>query len=113
MGVTVIGAVQDPRKEVLGVRDLFPTRVALRLSEADHVGLVLGQGARDRGARCDQIPESLPGVGYVGIDGVAEPVRVRFAHVTDERHRRRWSCDYAPAWSTVGELTGPGPERVA
>jgi S-DNA-T family DNA segregation ATPase FtsK/SpoIIIE len=112
VGVTVIGAVQDPRKEVLGVRDLFPTRVALRLSEADHVGLVLGQGARDRGARCDQIPESLPGVGYVGIDGVAEPVRVRFAHVSDE-DIVEMVCDYAPAWSAPGELTGPGPDRAA
>ncbi len=83
VGVSVIGAVQDPRKEVLSMRDLFPTRIALRLTESDQVGLVLGQGARDRGARCDQIPENLPGVGFVGLDGVAEPVRVRFAHVTD------------------------------
>lgn len=84
VGVTVVGAVQDPRKEILGVRDLFPTRIALRLSEADQVGLVLGSGARDRGARCDQIPESLPGVGYVGIDGIAEPIRVRFPYITDD-----------------------------
>ena len=65
------------------MRDLFPTRIALRMTEPEQVGLVLGSGARDRGARCDQIPESLPGVGYVGIDGVAEPVRVRFSHITD------------------------------
>lgn len=84
VGVTVVGALQDPRKEVVALRDIFPTRIALRLAEADHVGLVLGSGARDRGAKCDQIPESLPGTGYVGIDGVAEPVRVRFSHVTDE-----------------------------
>lgn len=83
VGVSVVGAVQDPRKEVVTLRDIFPTRIALRLSEADHIGLVLGSGARDRGARCDQIPESLPGVGYVGIDGVAEPIRVRFSHITD------------------------------
>jgi DNA segregation ATPase FtsK/SpoIIIE, S-DNA-T family len=84
VGVTVIGAVQDPRKEILTVRDLFPTRIALRLSEPEHVALVLGQGARDRGARCDQISEHLPGIGYVGLDGRAEPVRIRFAHVTDD-----------------------------
>jgi DNA segregation ATPase FtsK/SpoIIIE, S-DNA-T family len=84
VGVSVIGAVQDPRKEILTVRDLFPTRIALRVTERDHVALVLGQGARDRGARCDQIGEDLPGVGYVGIEGHAEPVRVRFAHVTDD-----------------------------
>lgn len=115
VGVTVVGAVQDPRKEVLSVRDLFPTRVALRLSEADHVGLVLGQGARDRGARCDQIPESLPGVGYVGIDGVAEPVRVRFAHVTDD-HIAAMITDYAPgnrSEPVAGELTGERSSEAA
>ncbi|SBW18308.1 plasmid transfer protein [Candidatus Protofrankia californiensis] len=50
-GVVVVGAVQDPRKEVLPFRDLFPVRVALRMTEADQVDLVLGDGARDRGAR--------------------------------------------------------------
>ncbi len=84
VGVTVVGAVQDPRKDVVSMRDLFPTRIALRLSEAEQVALVLGSGARDRGALCDRIPETLPGVGYVGIDGIAEPVRVRFSHVTDD-----------------------------
>lgn len=83
VGISVVAAVQDPRKEVVTVRDLFPTRIALRLSEAEQVSLVLGTGARDRGARCDEVPESLPGIGYVGIDGVAEPVRVRFSHITD------------------------------
>ncbi|MEU7679725.1 FtsK/SpoIIIE domain-containing protein [Micromonospora taraxaci] len=83
-GVTVVGALQDPRKEVLPFRDLFPTRLALRLAEAGQVGLVLAEGARARGARCDEIPESLPGVGYVGIDGEAEPVRVRFPFHSDD-----------------------------
>ncbi|MGW1347618.1 hypothetical protein ACWCOV_41685, partial [Kribbella sp. NPDC002412] len=53
-------------------------------AEAAQVGLVLAEGARARGARCDEIPESLPGVGYVGIDGEAEPVRVRFPFHSDE-----------------------------
>jgi S-DNA-T family DNA segregation ATPase FtsK/SpoIIIE len=70
VGVTVIGAVQDPRKEVVDLRDLFPTRIGLRLADATQVPLVFGPGARDNGARCDQIPEILPGVGYVGLDGV-------------------------------------------
>jgi S-DNA-T family DNA segregation ATPase FtsK/SpoIIIE len=83
VGVLVVGAVQDPRKETLSMRDLFPTRVLLRVTEPDQVTLVLGQAARDRGARAELIPESLPGVGYVGLDGVPEPVRVRFAHHTD------------------------------
>lgn len=83
VGVVVVGAVQDPRKDVLPMRDLFPTRIALRLNEAEQVGLVLGPCARNRGAYADRIPDSLPGVGYVTVDGIAEPVRVRFSHVTD------------------------------
>ena len=69
VGVVVVGAVQDPRKETLPMRDLFPTRIALRLAEAEQVALVLGPGARNRGAVCDRIPDSLPGVGYVQVDG--------------------------------------------
>jgi S-DNA-T family DNA segregation ATPase FtsK/SpoIIIE len=95
-GVVVVGAVQDPRKEVLTVRDLFPTRIALRLSESDQVNLVLGPGARNRGALCDQIPDTLPGVGYVAVDGVAEPVRVRFSHITDQ-HIAALSLEPEPA----------------
>ena len=84
VGVVVVAAVQDPRKDTVPMRDLFPVRIALRLTEADQVALVFGHGARDRGARCDTIPESLPGVGFVMVDGIAEPVRVRFAHITDD-----------------------------
>ncbi|HSE71084.1 MAG TPA: FtsK/SpoIIIE domain-containing protein [Nocardioidaceae bacterium] len=102
VGVTVVGAVQDPRKDIVAMRDLFPTRIALRLSEAEQVALVLGSGARDRGARCDAIPESLPGVGYVGIDGVAEPVRVRFSHITDA-HIDALAADHDPTSKVTGE----------
>jgi S-DNA-T family DNA segregation ATPase FtsK/SpoIIIE len=87
VGLSVIGAIQDPRKEVLPARDLFPVRIALRLTESEQVHLILGTGARDRGARADQIPYGLPGVGFVQIDGVPEPIRVRFAHVTDDHIR--------------------------
>jgi S-DNA-T family DNA segregation ATPase FtsK/SpoIIIE len=95
VGVLVVAALQDPRKEVLPARDLFPTRIALRLTDADLVDVVLGDGARERGARCDRIPETLPGVGYVALDGVAEPVRVRFSYLTDE-HIAALCAHYAP-----------------
>lgn len=84
VGVVVVAAVQDPRKDTVPARDLFPCRIALRMTEAEQVTLVFGSGARDRGARCDAIPENLQGVGYVMVDGIAEPVRVRFSHVTDD-----------------------------
>ncbi|MDR7278684.1 FtsK/SpoIIIE domain-containing protein [Catenuloplanes atrovinosus] len=83
VGVHVIAALQDPRKEVLPFRDLFPTRIALRLTEAEQVDLILGDGARNRGALADEIPETSPGVAYVALDGVREPVRVRFAYHSD------------------------------
>jgi len=82
-GVCLLAALQDPAKEVLPYRNLFPVRVALRLDEPGQADMVLGAHARERGARCDQIPPSLPGVGYVKVDGVREPVRVRAAWVTD------------------------------
>jgi DNA segregation ATPase FtsK/SpoIIIE-like protein len=83
VGVHVIAAVQDPRKDVLPFRDLFPTRIALRLTEPAQVDMVLGDGMRDRGAFCDRIPQSLPGVGYLVLDGDPTPVRGRFSHWTD------------------------------
>ncbi len=86
VGVCVFGALQDPRKEVINLRNLFPTRIALRLDESEQVDMVLGDGARDRGAVADQIsplPEVGAGVGYVRLETVPEPVRVRAAYVTD------------------------------
>ena len=54
------------------------------MNEAEEVHLFMGVGARNRGATCDLIPDTLPGVAYVAIDGIAEPIRVRFAHYTDD-----------------------------
>lgn len=82
-GVVLIGAVQDVRKEAIPLRDLFPTRVALRTTEAAHADLILGEGAYKAGATTDRIPERLPGVGYVRVDGQTTPMRVRSAHLTD------------------------------
>jgi DNA segregation ATPase FtsK/SpoIIIE, S-DNA-T family len=86
VGVCVVGALQDPRKDVISLRNLFPTRVALRLDESDQVDMVLGDGARDRGALADLIsplPGTGAGVGYVRLEGSPDPVRVRAAYVTD------------------------------
>jgi S-DNA-T family DNA segregation ATPase FtsK/SpoIIIE len=82
-GVTVIGAVQDPRKDIIPMRGLFTTRIALRLNEGEEVRMILGAAALNGGAKCHQIPKTLPGVGYVQIDGDPDIHRVRFAHVTD------------------------------
>jgi S-DNA-T family DNA segregation ATPase FtsK/SpoIIIE len=87
VGVCVVGALQDPRKDVISLRNLFSTRIALRLDESDQVDMVLGDGARDRGALADEIsplPEIGAGVGYVRLEASPDPVRVRAAYVTDQ-----------------------------
>jgi S-DNA-T family DNA segregation ATPase FtsK/SpoIIIE len=83
VGVVVVAALQDPRKEVLPFRDLFPTRIALALVEAEQTDLVLGRGARLQGADCSRISLTTPGIGWVWCDGENEPTRVRAAWVTD------------------------------
>ena len=87
VGVCVVGALQDPRKDVISLRNLFPTRIALRLDESEQVDMVLGDGARDRGALADEIsplPQTGAGVGYVRLEASPDPVRVRAAFVSDE-----------------------------
>jgi S-DNA-T family DNA segregation ATPase FtsK/SpoIIIE len=96
VGVHVLAAIQDPRKEVLPFRDLFPTRIGLRLAEASQVDLVLGDGMRDRGAWCDRIAPTQPGVGYVVLDGDPTPARVRFSYLAD--------TDIADTARTYGRL---------
>jgi DNA segregation ATPase FtsK/SpoIIIE, S-DNA-T family len=81
--VTVIAAMQDPRKDIVEFRDLFPVRVALRMVEADQANLVLGRGARAKGAACELIPRALPGVGYQVLDGEQHPTRVRASWLSD------------------------------
>ncbi len=86
VGYCVIGAQQDARKEVNNLRNLFPDRIALRLDEDEQVDMVLGDGARDRGALADQIssvPEVGAGVGFVRLEASPDPVRVRAAYVAD------------------------------
>ncbi|GAA3019759.1 hypothetical cell division FtsK/SpoIIIE protein [Actinokineospora globicatena] len=82
-GLAVLGFVQDPRKEVVPFRHLFPTRVAMRLDEHTQVDMVLGDGVRARGANAHEIPEATPGVAWVKQDGQRDPVRARVFNVTD------------------------------
>jgi S-DNA-T family DNA segregation ATPase FtsK/SpoIIIE len=87
VGYCVVAALQDPRKEVLNIRNLFPDKLALRLDEPSQVDMVLGDGARDRGAFCDEISADPPtgaGVAYVRLEAAPDPVRVRAAFVSDD-----------------------------
>jgi S-DNA-T family DNA segregation ATPase FtsK/SpoIIIE len=87
VGFCVVAALQDPRKDVLVIRNLFPDRIAMRLDEPGQVDMVLGDGSRDRGATADLIstdPAMGAGVAYVRVDPDPDPVRVRAAWVTDD-----------------------------
>jgi len=95
VGVCVVAAVQDPRREVLALRSLFPTKVGLRLDGPAEIDMVLGDSAREQGAHCDRIPASLPGVGYVRLDGVREPARVRATYISDD-DIKAMVADYTP-----------------
>ena len=87
VGITVVAAVQDPGKDVVTWRDLFPTRVAMRLDNPIQVDMVLGDGARERGALADHISELQPGVAYVRVEGTRDISRVRSAYLSDDEVR--------------------------
>jgi S-DNA-T family DNA segregation ATPase FtsK/SpoIIIE len=98
VGYCVVAALQDPRKDVLTIRNLFPDRIAMRLDEPEQVDMVLGDGARDRGATCELIssnPVTGAGVAFVRLESDPDPVRVRAGWVSD---RDIWAmaADYAP-----------------
>jgi hypothetical protein len=108
VGVHVVAAIQDPRKEVLPARGLFPTRIGLRLSEPAEVDMVLGDGMRDRGALCDRIPQTQPGVGYIALEGDPTPMRVRFSFLDDEDIR-----DMAHTYGRLRVIDGEATEGGA
>jgi S-DNA-T family DNA segregation ATPase FtsK/SpoIIIE len=86
VGYCVVAALQDPRKDVLTIRNLFPDRIAMRLDEPEQVDMVLGDGARDRGAACELIspdPATGAGVAFVRLESDPDPVRARAGWVTD------------------------------
>jgi S-DNA-T family DNA segregation ATPase FtsK/SpoIIIE len=84
LGYTVRGYVQEPTKDTIPVRELFPRRICLRVATKSHVAMVLGDQAYDRGAWANRIGESEPGVGYLFGEGIREPLRVRGGWVPDE-----------------------------
>jgi DNA segregation ATPase FtsK/SpoIIIE, S-DNA-T family len=83
VGISVIAAVQDPSKDVVALRQLFPVRVGLRMTEATQTAMILSTAAHQQGARCEDIPDTTPGVGYVLTEGNTAIQRIRAFHVTD------------------------------
>lgn len=78
LGVVVLACVQDPRKEVIGLRNLFTQTIALRLRSAEETRMVLGDGAATT-APAHRISPSAPGTAWViEEDGSADQVRADF-----------------------------------
>lgn len=93
-------------KDVVTWRELFPTKIAMRLDNEAQVEMSLGEGARELGAECDRIPDSMPGVAYVLQEGRREPVRVRAAYVSDDQIRYM-ATTYSPHAAELA-LVGAG-----
>ena len=82
-GITVILCVQDPKKDVMPLRDLIPLRLAMRLTSRAQVAMLLGDNMWAKGAKCDKIPEETPGVTYGLLPGAAEPTKMRASNILD------------------------------
>lgn len=104
-GFIIVGALQDPRIEVLPMRNSFPQRVGFRLETDDEVEMALAPKAYRRGAECTRIPISMQGTAYVLRDGEAEFTRVRAAYVDDEQILKM-AAEYAPADDEARPLAG-------
>jgi S-DNA-T family DNA segregation ATPase FtsK/SpoIIIE len=61
LGIAVRGYVQEPTKDTVPVRDLFPRRICLRVPTKSHVAMALGDNAWDRGAWANRIGEIRSG----------------------------------------------------
>jgi S-DNA-T family DNA segregation ATPase FtsK/SpoIIIE len=83
---TVAGYVQEPTKDVVEVRELFTLRLCLAVTAASHVDMVLGDGARERGALADEIPTDPDhaGIGFLIDPRTRQPIRFRAGMTTDD-----------------------------
>ncbi|MDQ3826842.1 MAG: FtsK/SpoIIIE domain-containing protein, partial [Actinomycetota bacterium] len=116
LGFTVRGYVQEPTKDTVPVRELFPRRICLRVAAKSHVGMVLGDQAYDRGAWANRITDAEAGVGYIFGEGIREPLRVRAGWVPDQTIKQLETFVTAPtphdsavlALSTTASASTPG-----
>lgn len=110
-GYIVIGAIQEPTKDVFQVRDLFTRRLALRLPTESHTEAALIEKAVEYGALCHEIPESLPGVLFSLQDGARSTVRARLGYVTADDIAELVA--YVEDANKVVELTGRTAEDAS
>jgi len=90
-GYAVVAAVQDPRVESCGYRNMFPIRIAGGLNEAKQVDMVLGEGMHEAGALCELIPLGRDGAGVAYVldaERMMKPLMVRAPWCSDETIQR-------------------------
>lgn len=109
-GVAVIACAQLAQKDALSanLRDLFPLRVGLRMTDPVQVDMTLGADARKSGASCHTIPDSHPGVAYV-IGETGAPRLVRFPWVPDDAVRAMAVKFTPPSLAPMPTPTRPLP----
>lgn len=83
VGITLVLLLQNPRKEVIDMRDEIPDRVGMRLLSAQYGDMVFWQGAAASGIRCDRILRSQPGRAFAWNDQRRAIIAVRAAYVSD------------------------------
>jgi S-DNA-T family DNA segregation ATPase FtsK/SpoIIIE len=96
-GFELILTSVEATKDVVRWRGLCATRVCYRTDDDGAADLVLGDGARDRGAATELISEDTPGVAYTRTEGRRDIARVRTLHVTDDHLAALAETDPSPA----------------
>lgn len=105
-GILVVAAGQDPTKESMPLRNLFPQVVALRLRDATETRVALGEAAESAGAEPHRIPVASRANDYAGAgigfvqDETGELARVRFPYMSDD--------DLAALVGLLGQHAGHG-----
>jgi S-DNA-T family DNA segregation ATPase FtsK/SpoIIIE len=106
-GWSVWAWVQDPRKDTVPMRNLFPQMVGLRLKDAFETEMVLGDAAT-RTAPCHRISPRHPGTGYaVTEDGSVSKVR---AHYADDDLIHTINHDYPTRHLLPAVSLAPAPD---
>ncbi len=82
-GFCLVAFSQEVSKETARWRDLFPTKIALRLAKGIEVDMVLGDGAWQAGAHAGIISPQVPGSGYALEETTSTPIAVRASWLDD------------------------------
>ena len=112
-GYEVILTSVEATKDVVRWRGLCATRVCYRTDDDGAADLVLGDGARDRGAATELIPETTPGVAYTRTEGRRDIARVRTLHITDDQITRLAHPAASAAPADPPAADGPVPASDA